>query len=107
MYKTTIVVSVGESIGGTYMDRIDFVFPGMGKRQWKVGDQDAVKVTEERTKEDLFARSQHPSIEIPEPHGNPTLVLVNGRCGFAKFIQRKTGQVESAGRFGNGVGVHR
>jgi hypothetical protein len=53
-----------------------------------------------RTQTNLFLGTEHPSIEIPEPENSLSLMRIDIFDSGCELVQRKTGQVDRARRFG-------
>jgi hypothetical protein len=71
----------------------------MRKCQWEMGNARTLKQTKRGTNQNLFARRQHPTLEIPKPEVSRGMVAYNLRNSIGKFIQWNNGQIECTRRF--------
>lgn len=82
-----------------------FVFPGLAEGQWKQTHKRTLELAKGQTKQDFFARREHPTFEIAKPEMSFVVVIDNGPDGIREIIERHSGQVEAPRRFRNRVAI--
>jgi hypothetical protein len=83
VYNTTIVVSVGGSMGSLRVNGMNFVFPTLRKRQGEETHDVTRKLANGLAEYDFFMWRQHPAIHIAKPEFYIGLMMynvLNGLC---------------------------